>query len=133
MQPFSVRSSARDQMIDITDRVAEFLRGAGAAAGACQVFVPHSTAGVTINENADPSVVSDMLAKLRRLVPQDEGYTHGEGNSDAHIKASLMGSSVLIPVDGGRLALGTWQAIYLCEFDGPRTRQVNVQLLPGQA
>jgi len=127
MQSFTVRSSRREQMIDITDQVAAVVEPG--ASGVCQVFVPHTTAGVTINENADPSVVRDMLAKLSRLVPRDEGYTHAEGNSDAHVKASLVGSSVLVPVDGGRPALGTWQAVYFCEFDGPRSRTVQVQML----
>ena len=94
------------------------------ATGAVIVFVPHTTAGVTINEGADPSVVRDILESLRRLVPRDAGYRHGEGNSDAHIKASLVGSSVTVPLEHGRLRLGTWQSIYLAEFDGPRTRRV---------
>ncbi|MBN2584746.1 MAG: YjbQ family protein [Planctomycetes bacterium] len=128
MQTFPVRTARREQMIDITEQVAAAIRG-GAEEGICQVFVPHTTAGVTINENADPSVVADILAKTSRMVPRDEGYTHAEGNSDAHIKASLFGFSVMIPVSGGRLVLGTWQGIYFCEFDGPRTRTVHVQLL----
>ena len=92
--------------------------------GLISVFVPHTTAGVTINEGADPSVIRDIAESLRRLVPRDAGYRHGEGNSDAHIKASLMGSSVLVPVEQGHLRLGTWQSIYLAEFDGPRNRRV---------
>ncbi len=132
MQTLDVRSSKREQMIDITDRVAEVVREAGAS-GACHVFVPHTTAAVTINENADPSVVRDILAKTSELVPPNDGYAHAEGNSDAHIKASLMGFSVMVPMEKGRLALGTWQGIYFCEFDGPRSRKVTVQFLPGQA
>jgi len=127
MQSFTVRSSRREQMIDITDKVAAAIEPG--ASGVCQVFVPHTTAGVTINENADPSVVRDMLVTMSRLVPQDPGYTHAEGNSDAHVKASLFGSSVLVPVDGGRPVLGTWQAVYFCEFDGPRSRTVHVQMV----
>ena len=92
--------------------------------GAVTVFVPHTTAGVTINENADPDVVSDMIAALERMVPWEAGYAHGEGNAAAHVKASLMGSSVRVLVEDGALQLGTWQGIYFCEFDGPRQRQV---------
>ena len=128
MQTFTVRTSQREQMIDITDRVTEAVETRGAS-GICQVFVPHTTAGVTINENADPSVAADILGKMARLVPANDGYTHAEGNSDAHVKASLVGSSVMVPVEGGRPALGTWQAVYFCEFDGPRTRKVHVQML----
>lgn len=131
MQTLTVRSSAREQFLDITEPVAAAVRESGVS-GLCQVFVPHTTAAVTINENADPSVVRDILAKMARLVPRDEGYAHAEGNSDAHVKASLIGSSVLLPLDRGRLALGTWQAVYFCEFDGPRTRKVHVQALPSE-
>jgi len=128
MRSFSVRTDRREQFIDITDRVAGAIEPADAT-GVCCVYVPHTTAAVTINENADASVVRDILAKLSRLVPADEGYAHSEGNSDAHIKSSLVGSSVMIPVEKGRLALGTWQGVYFCEFDGPRSRQVQVQTL----
>jgi secondary thiamine-phosphate synthase enzyme len=93
--------------------------------------VPHTTAGITINESADPAVQSDILAKLEQLVPRDDGYGHSEGNADSHIKASIMGSSVSVPVESGRLALGTWQAIYFCEFDGPRTRSLVVKVIKG--
>jgi secondary thiamine-phosphate synthase enzyme len=127
MQTFTVRTTRREQWLDITDQDAAAIPAG--AAGLCQVFVPHTTAAVTINENADPSVVDDILARMSRLVPADGGYSHAEGNSDAHIKTSLFGSSVLVPVEGGRLALGTWQGIYFCEFDGPRARQVHVQVL----
>ncbi len=125
-----VRTPDREVFVDITDRVAQAVAKTVSGStesqttGAVIVFVPHTTAGVTINEGADPSVVRDILESLRRLVPRDAGYRHGEGNSDAHVKASLMGSSVTIPVEGGRLRLGTWQSIYLAEFDGPRTRRV---------
>ena len=95
--------------------------------GTVTVFVPHTTCGVTINENSDPDVVADMLAALGRLVPWQAGYRHAEGNSAAHVKASLMGSSAVVPVAGSRLQLGTWQAVYLCEFDGPRVREVWVR------
>ena len=98
----------------------------GLCDGVVTVFIPHTTCGVTINENADPDVVIDMLAALERMVPWEAGYRHGEGNSAAHVKASLMGFSVQVPVADGRLQLGTWQGIYLCEFDGPRVREVRI-------
>ena len=126
----SVRTPEREVLVDITERV---LNAVGQAkpgfSGLISVFVPHTTAGITINEGADPSVARDIVEALRRLVPRDAGYRHSEGNSDAHIKASLMGSSVLVPVEQGRLRLGTWQSIYLAEFDGPRTRRVWITLV----
>ena len=128
MQTLTVRTTRREQFVDITRQVADAVESRGAS-GLCQVFVPHTTAAVTLNENADPDVVSDMLAKMARLVPPNEGYAHAEGNSDAHVKASLFGSGVMVPVDAGRLRLGTWQAIYFCEFDGPRSRTVHVQMI----
>ena len=131
MQTFRLRTSRREEFLDLTARVAAVVAQAGGS-GICQVFVPHTTAGVTINENADPSVVRDVLAALGNLVPADGDYTHAEGNSDAHVKAALMGSGVSVPFEDGRLALGTWQAIYFCEFDGPRSREVRVQLLPAR-
>lgn len=126
MESFSVRTGSRTELIDITSRVAEAVRKSGVEDGLCCVYVPHTTAGVTINENADPSVRRDILMELNKIVPFDDGYTHGEGNSAAHIKASMVGPSVTVPLQGGRLALGTWQGIYFCEFDGPRSRQVLV-------
>lgn len=130
MQTLEVPTSARDQFVEITDRVQDIVSGAGLKSGAVVVYVPHTTAGVTINENADPDVVHDMLLTLKRLVPKDAaGYRHGEGNSDSHVKASMMGSSCHVLVENGRLALGTWQGIYLCEFDGPRRRNVWVKVL----
>jgi secondary thiamine-phosphate synthase enzyme len=122
----TVRTSERAEFVDITARVAEVVAESQIADGACVVYVPHTTAGVTINENADPTVVHDMLSHLAKLVPHGAGFTHAEGNSDSHIKASLMGASVTVPIVGGRLALGTWQGIYFCEFDGPRTRSCLV-------
>jgi len=113
-------------MLDITSRVQEAVSESGIRDGFCMVFIPHTTAGVTINENADPSVRRDMLAEINKVVPFDDAYTHAEGNSAAHIKSSLFGCSCLVPVEGGRLVLGTWQGIYFCEFDGPRTRKVRV-------
>ncbi|ABD41257.1 protein of unknown function UPF0047 [Methanospirillum hungatei JF-1] len=121
-----VSTGSRTQFIDITDRISEEVRRTGVQNGTCFVFTQHTTAGLTINENADPDVVRDILAGLARLVPPVGDYRHAEGNSDAHIKASLMGFSLTIPVIDGRLALGTWQGIYFCEFDGPRNRHVLV-------
>ncbi|WP_028320129.1 secondary thiamine-phosphate synthase enzyme YjbQ [Desulfatiglans anilini] len=122
----SVKSGARAEMIDITGRVQETLRQVGVKDGQCLVYVPHTTAGVTINEGADPDVCGDILARLEFLVPRNAGYRHAEGNADSHIKTSLMGNSVSVLVEEGSLVLGTWQRIFLCEFDGPRTRRVFV-------
>lgn len=124
---FEVKTSKREQLLDVTDRVATEVRDSGVAEGWALVFVPHTTAGVTVNENADPTVCRDLLEGLRRLAPREADWSHAEGNADSHLKASLMGSSVTVPVSGGALVLGTWQGVYLCEFDGPRRRQVLVQ------
>jgi secondary thiamine-phosphate synthase enzyme len=126
---FQVASKDRCEFINITSEVQKAVRTAGVSQGICTVFVPHTTAGVTVNENADPDVVQDMLKELEKIVPFDGHYAHREGNSAAHIKASFMGSSVQLIVDAGRLVLGTWQGIYFCEFDGPRRRTVQVQVL----
>jgi len=128
MESFSVSTKRKCEFVDITRRAAEAVRESGVEEGLAVVFVPHTTAGITINENADPSVRADILSHLDRAVPESAGYTHAEGNSPGHIKASMMGSSVTLVVSGGRPALGTWQGIYLCEFDGPRTRKVYVQV-----
>jgi secondary thiamine-phosphate synthase enzyme len=125
---FEVSTASRSQMVDITSRVREVVRGSGVEEGICQVYIPHTTAGVTVNEAADPDVAADILEHLERLVPRGR-YRHREGNADAHIKASLVGFSALLPVSGGDLALGTWQGIFLCEFDGPRRRRVKVTVL----
>jgi secondary thiamine-phosphate synthase enzyme len=127
VQSFEVRTPRRVAFVDITAQVVAAVEGHGE--GAVIVYVPHTTAGVTINEDADPSVRADLEMALERLVPSDLPFTHVEGNSDAHTKASLMGSSATIPMAGGRLQLGTWQGIYLAEFDGPRTRRVLVSVL----
>lgn len=111
--------------------VAEEVRASGIGQGICTLLIPHTTAGITINENTDPNVVRDMQRILDRMVPWEDGYLHAEGNSAAHVKASLMGSSVQISVENRRLCLGTWQGIYLCEFDGPRSRQIWIQLFAG--
>jgi secondary thiamine-phosphate synthase enzyme len=126
MKEFGVRTERRIQMIDITDRVAAIVRESGAESGICVVFTPHTTAAVTINENADPDVPRDVSSKLAELIPERGGYRHVEGNSDAHIKSSLVGASETVIIEGGRLVLGTWQSIFFCEFDGPRSRQVYV-------
>lgn len=125
---FEVSTGARSQLVDITSRVWELVRETGIREGLCQVYIPHTTAGVTVNEAADPDVAADILEHLERLVPRGR-YRHREGNADAHIKASLVGFSALLPVAGGDLALGTWQGIFLCEFDGPRRRRVRVTVL----
>jgi secondary thiamine-phosphate synthase enzyme len=130
METFSVKTSARNDFKDITREVAGALAASGVKDGICVVYVPHTTAGVTINENADPAVRVDIEAALDRIVPWNGPYRHAEGNSAAHVKASLVGFSATIPVRGGRLVLGTWQGIYFCEFDGPRTRSVHVQAIP---
>lgn len=127
----SVATRSRSEFIDITRPVQQVIDESGIAYGTCQVFVPHTTAGVTINENADPDVQRDIITSLDKLAPWRDGYHHAEGNSAAHIKASLMGFSVTAPIDGGRLVLGIWQCIYFCEFDGPRTRNVVVNISGG--
>lgn len=130
MRTLSIKSDAREEMIDITREVEASLPKDGD--GICVLFVRHTTCGLTVNENADPDVQTDMLGFLRRLIPQYEShFKHGEQNSDAHIKSSLVGSSVTVPFENGRLLLGRWQGIYLCEFDGPRERKVLVKFLIG--
>jgi len=128
MEEISVSTRSRTEMIDITGQVQRVVERSGLQAGVCTIFAPHTTAGVTINENADPSVRRDILKELNKLVPFDDEYSHAEGNAAAHIKASLVGSSVSVPVEGGRLQLGTWQGIFFCEFDGPRRRRVWIHL-----
>lgn len=129
MIQISVPTHSRTEMLDVTAQVADAVRESGTPNGLCCVFVPHTTAAVTINENADPSVARDIDAALTQLVPFAAGYTHSEGNSAAHIKAVLVGSSEMVPVVNGRLQLGTWQGVYFCEFDGPRTRKLCVQVV----
>lgn len=125
----SVKTSRKTEFIDITGRVQDALASSGVQTGICIVFSPHTTAGVTINEGADPSVKHDILMILNQMVPDKARYQHMEGNSPAHIKTTLTGSSVHIPVEDGKLLLGTWQAIFFCEYDGPRTRKVHTQFL----
>ncbi len=126
----TIRSAQREEMIDVTSLVQQVLAKAAVTCGTVTCFVPHTTAGITINENADPDVQSDILSKLRREIPQSDNYAHAEGNSDAHLKASLMGCSLHLLVDNKTLVLGTWQAIFFCEFDGPRTRKLLVSVAP---
>ena len=122
-----VKTSSRTDMVDITSMVQKEVSNRDLKDGLCTVYVPHTTAGITINEGADPAVCQDIMGKLNEMVPRDPGYRHMEGNSDSHIKASLMGSSVSLMIERGRLLLGTWQKIYFCEFDGPRSRRVYVK------
>ena len=128
MTSFTLRTQTRCEMIDITELVAERARKSGIREGFCQVFVPHTTAAVTINENADPDVPRDILAALDRIVPITYDYRHREGNAAAHIKVSLFGSSQTVFIEEGSLVLGTWQSLFFCEFDGPRTRKVLVRM-----
>jgi secondary thiamine-phosphate synthase enzyme len=126
---FSVRTGSREEFVDVTAEVAAAVRGGGVRDGMVHVYVSHTTAGVTINESADPAVKRDILTTLRRLVPHQGDYRHAEGNSDAHVKSSMMGASAWVPIVDGELALGTWQGVFFCEFDGPRTRAVRVTVL----
>jgi secondary thiamine-phosphate synthase enzyme len=130
MQTVTVPTEQRTDLVDLTELLAEMLATSGMRSGALVAYVPHTTAGITINENADPSVPRDVLMVLDRLVPASLPFSHAEGNGDAHAKAVLVGSSVTIPVEGGRLQLGTWQGVFFAEFDGPRRRRLLVQLLP---
>lgn len=128
---FSLRTNARCEFVNIDAQVEKVLATSGVSDGVCVVFVPHTTAAVTINENADPDVRRDIIAELEKVVPFVDNYQHMEGNAAAHIKASLLGSSATVVVQDGRLKLGTWQSLFFCEFDGPRTRQVWVKVMPG--
>lgn len=126
----SVKTRQRCEMVDVTDRVRQIVKQQGIQSGMVIIYIPHTTAAVTINENADPDVKHDMLKKLETLVPEREGYyQHSEGNSDSHVKTALVGNSVTVLVDGGRLVLGRWQGIYFCEFDGPRQREMIVKAI----
>jgi secondary thiamine-phosphate synthase enzyme len=129
MTTFTVRTAAPSEMIDITVRVQEAVRKTGVKNGTCLVFTPHTTAAITINENADPDVPRDILTILERVIPLSGGYRHREGNSAAHAKASLVGASEMVIVEDGLLVLGTWQSLFFCEFDGPRSRNVIVKAI----
>ncbi|QUH31900.1 YjbQ family protein [Vallitalea guaymasensis] len=124
-----VKTNKHTEMIDITSKVQNIIESEGVEDGICTVFIPHTTAGVTINENADPDVTRDMLMEMNKIVPLEDGYRHMEGNSAAHIKSSMMGFSETIIIKEGRLLLGTWQGIYFCEFDGPRNRKTMINII----
>ena len=129
MHKLNITTSARTEMLDITSQIQQVLTQGGIKSGICMIFIPHTTAGVTINENADPDVVHDILKEINKIVPFNDSYLHMEGNSAAHIKASLFGFSQQVIIEDGKLVLGTWQGIYFCEFDGPRRRQVYVKII----
>ena len=124
-----IKTSQHTQMLDVTDKIRQAVRSSGVKDGICLVYVPHTTAAVTINENADPDVVRDFTMELDKIVPWDDGYRHMEGNSAAHLKSSMIGFSDMIILENGRLMLGTWQGIYFCEFDGPRHRKLLVKIM----
>jgi secondary thiamine-phosphate synthase enzyme len=126
----AVRTERRTQLLDVTSGVAKLVQGSGVQSGVCYVYVPHTTAGVIVNENDDPAVAADIEAALARLVPQKAIYRHTEGNADSHIKTALVGSSATIFISGGQLELGRWQGIFFCEFDGPRSRRLRVKIVP---
>ena len=125
----SVKTRERTELVDVTSEISRLVQKSGINQGLCMVYVPHTTAGVTINESADPSVKTDMLMVLNQIVPWDADYRHLEGNSPAHVKSTLVGASQLIAIEKGRLVLGTWQGIFFCEFDGPRNRKLHVRLM----
>ncbi|MFW9951337.1 MAG: secondary thiamine-phosphate synthase enzyme YjbQ [Candidatus Thorarchaeota archaeon] len=131
-EKFKIQTPEREILIDITNQISNVVRSANISNGFCRVFIPHTTAGITINENADPSVCNDIISYLNKLIPEGGSlgyrFRHGEGNSDSHIKSSIIGVSLTILIHDGRLMLGTWQGLYFAEFDGPRTRKVYVQI-----
>ncbi|MDX2439462.1 MAG: secondary thiamine-phosphate synthase enzyme YjbQ [Desulfobacterales bacterium] len=129
---FTVKSKSRTQLIDITSEIQKAVRSSGISEGLCMLYVPHTTAAITINESADPSVASDIMMVLNEVIPWKAEYRHLEGNSPAHIKSTLVGASEVIAIENGSLVLGTWQGIFFCEFDGPRTRSVHMRLLKGE-
>ena len=129
MDEISVKTSSHTQFIDITSKVSEVLQKTGIKDGICTVFTPHTTAGITINENADPDVPRDIIREMEKVVPLNDGYAHIEGNSAAHIKSSLFGCSETVIIRNGTLMLGTWQSVFFCEFDGPRNRKVWVEII----
>jgi secondary thiamine-phosphate synthase enzyme len=130
MPTINIQSQRHTEMIEMTDRIQLTVDESGISDGIVHLFTPHTTAALTINENADPDVVHDMLTILDRLIPHKNGYRHAEGNSAAHVKCSMFGCNETIPFENGRLALGTWQGIYFCEFDGPRRRQLQIRIIP---
>lgn len=128
MRKIEVKTRTKEELIDITSRVKEEVSHSGIKNGICHVYIPHTTAGITINENADPSVKEDILMTMKKLVPDNLPYKHSEGNSPAHVKASLVGSSVNVIIEEGEIQLGTWQGIFFCEFDGPRSRRAYIKI-----
>lgn len=129
MKTIQVKTKSRNQFVDISSLVAVAIAESGVVNGICVVFCPHTTAAVTINENADPDVTRDINLHMSELVPNRQDFAHMEGNSDGHIKSSLFGSSLSLIIENGRIVLGNWQGIYFCEFDGPRTRKVHIKIL----
>ena len=125
----SVKTSSRTELIDITSKIAKLVKESAVAEGLCMLYVPHTTGAVTINESADPSVRGDILMVLNQIIPWDADYKHMEGNSPAHVKSTLVGASELVAIENGALMLGTWQGIFFCEFDGPRTRKVHLRII----
>jgi len=130
IKTFQIKTSKQTEFIEITSEVNEIVQNSGIKNGICIIFIPHTTAAVTINENADPSVIRDIIMELNKMVPFENRYQHLEGNSPAHIKASIIGCSKTILIESGRLMLGTWQGIFFCEFDGPRIRKVYIKVIP---
>ncbi|MEW6101586.1 MAG: secondary thiamine-phosphate synthase enzyme YjbQ [Candidatus Omnitrophota bacterium] len=128
MEKISVKTNKRIELIDVTKKIQEAVNKSKTKEGICFVFCPHTTAGITINENADPSVQEDMINVFRKLIPENAGYAHSEGNSDSHVKSSVFGSALTIFIEAGQLALGTWQGVFFCEGDGPRSREVWVKI-----
>ena len=131
MKEISLRTDRRCQLLDVTRQVEEAVASSGVSDGICVLYVPHTTAGITVNEAADPSVASDISGTLSRLVPEGAGYSHAEGNADSHIKSVLVSPSITLVIRGGRIVLGTWQGIFFCEFDGPRNRNLLVKVVAG--
>ena len=131
LKSFSIRTSRRNQLVDITYEVKEIVKSSGVDEGLCIVYVPHTTAGITVNENADPSVKEDISNTLEKLIPHRGNYAHLEGNADSHIKSSIVGPSLTLIIHKGNILLGTWQGVFLCEFDGPRNRTIYVKIIKG--
>ena len=129
MEKISVKTGKQCEFIDVTPAVQDIVHKIGVTSGVCHVFVPHTTAGITINENADPDVIKDIMGELDTIVPLEDNYAHAEGNSAAHIKSSMMGCLQTVLIEGGRLALGTWPSLFFCEFDGPRNRSLWIKIL----
>ena len=129
MEKINIKTNKRIELVDITDKIRSVVNKSGIKSGICFVFCPHTTAGLTINENADPSVQKDIIKTLNKLIPEDGSYEHSEGNADSHVKSSLFGSSLNIFIEDGRLSLGTWQGVYFCEGDGPRSREAWIKII----